>query len=118
MNTMMRMRQCQKGNDRWDMVTLHAIRFQQDLNFFLFHLPVPPPKRMNSSKKKGKVHFASNSRTPPTTLRKLKPFCQKPGCGVVDTLPWNLAFCAKQNFGQILEGKLVGRRARVRDDCQ
>jgi hypothetical protein len=55
---------------------------------------------------------------PPTTLRKLKPFCQKPGCDVVDTLPWNLAFCAKQNFGQILEGKLVGRRARARDDCQ
>jgi hypothetical protein len=55
---------------------------------------------------------------PPTTLRKLKPFCQKTGCDVVDTLPWNLAFCAKQNFGQIMEGKLVGRRARARDDCQ
>jgi hypothetical protein len=51
-------------------------------------------------------------------LRKLKPFCQKPGCDVIDTLPWNLAFCGKQNFGQILEGKLVGRRARTRDDCQ
>jgi hypothetical protein len=38
---------------------------------------------------------------PTTTLRKLKPFCQKPGCDVVDTLPWNLAFCAKENFGQI-----------------
>jgi hypothetical protein len=56
---------------------------------------------------------------PTTTLRKLKPFCQKPGCDVVDTLPWNLAFCAKQNFGQInFGGKLVGRTARARDDCQ
>jgi hypothetical protein len=36
-------------------------------------------------------------------LRKLKIFCQKPGCDVVDIFPWN---CDLLGNGQIFAGKV------------